>query len=222
MSFEVERESSEMLRQPKGRPVVIGVADHSGWAVLVSVAAVNGKPAVVDRRRVELIEKGVPSQPYHHETLSLGDTDAERMLRQVRRSIAACTATAFDRLAADLSPQYRVSAMTIRQPPLASLPATVAEVHSSYYVQCRADGMLYHSVICTGARERGWTVTLHPRGEELAIAADALRVSPREVERFLHELRHTMKSPWTAEHRNAVAAAIGSLRKQSRPQLTFP
>ena len=97
MSFEVERESSEMLRQPKGRPVVIGVADHSGWVVLVSVAAVNGKPAVVDRRRVELIEKGVPSQPYHHETLSLSDADAERMLRQVRRSIAACTATAFDR-----------------------------------------------------------------------------------------------------------------------------
>jgi len=201
---------------------VIGVADHSGWAVLVSVAAVNGKPAVVDRRRVELIEKGVPSQPYHHETLSLSDTDAERMLRQVRRSIAACTTTAFDRLAADLSPQYKVSAITIRQPPLASLPVTVAEVHSSYYVQCRADGMLYHSAICTGARERGWTVTIHSRGEELAIAAAALRVSPREVERFLHDLRHTMKSPWTAEHRNAVAAAIGSLRKQSRPQLTFP
>src|SRR4030095_3437374 len=108
-SFALERESSEMLKQPKGRPVVIGVADHSGWAVLVSVAAVNGKPAVVDRPRGEMRERGVPSQPYHHETLSLSDTDAERMLRQVRRSIAACTTTAFDRLAADLSPPDKVS-----------------------------------------------------------------------------------------------------------------
>jgi hypothetical protein len=211
-----------MLKPPKEQPVVIGVADHSGWAVLVSVAAMNGKPSVVDRRRVELIEKGIPSQPYHHETLSLSDADAERMLRQVTQSIAACTATAFDRLAADLSPRYRVSAITLRQPPLPTLPATVAEVHSSYSVQCRADGMLYHSAICAAARERGWTMTLHPRGEELAIAADALQASPREVERFLNDLRHTMKSPWTAEHRNAVAAAIGSLKEQSRLQLTFP
>jgi hypothetical protein len=209
-----------MPRHPQRSPVVIGVADHSGWAVLVSVAAVNGKPAVLDRRRVELIEKGVPNQPYHHETLSLGDTASERMLRQVRRSIAACTATAFDRLAADLSQQHRVSAIAIRQPPLASVPATVAEVHSSYYVQCRADGMLYHAAICAAAGERSWIVTLHPRGEELAIAADALRASAREVERFLNDLRHVMKSPWTAEHRNAVAAAIGTLSKQSKLALT--
>ena len=202
--------------------MVVGVADHSGWAILLSVAAMNGTPAVVDRRRVELIEKSVPNQPYHHETLALSETESERMLRQVRRSIATCTATAFDRLAADLSPQYRVSAIAIRQPSLPSLPATVGEVHSSYYVQCRADGMLYHSAICAAARERGWKVTLHARGEELAIAADALQASPREVERFLNELRHTMKSPWTAEHRNAVAAAIGSLGKQPRLQLTFP
>ncbi len=205
-----------MRRQPQGWPVVIGVADHSGWAILVSVAAVNGKPAVLDRRRVELIENGVPNQPYHHETLSLRHTESERLVRQVRRSIAACTATAFDRLAADLSRQHRVSAVAIRRPPLASVPATVTEVHSSYYLQCRADGMLYHAAICEAAGERGWTVTLHPRGEELAIAADALRASPREVERFLNDLRHTMKSPWTAEHRNAVAAAIGTLAKQSR------
>ena len=204
------------------QPVVVGVADHGGWAILVSAAAVNGEPTVIDRRRVSLIEKGVPSQPYHHDTLALGDDKSEQLLRKVRRSIAGCTASAFDHLAAELSPQYRIASITIRQPPLERLPATVREAHDSYYVQCRADGMLYHSAICTGARERGWTVTIHSRGEELAIAAAALRVSPREVERFLHDLRHTMKSPWTAEHRNAVAAAIGSLRKQSRPQLTFP
>jgi len=201
-------------KRSKKQPLVVGVADHNGWVVLVSATAVNGEPAVVDRRRVSLIDKGVPSQPYHHETLALSDVESEQLLRTVRRSIAACTDRALDHLAADLSPRYRVAAITIRQPPLASLPVTVAEVHSSYYVQCRADGMLYHSAICAAARERGWTVTIHSRGEELAIAAAALRVSPGEVERFLHELRHTMKSPWTAEHRNAVAAAIGSLRKQ--------
>ena len=59
------------------------------------------RATVVDRRRVELIERGVPSQPYHHETLALGDDEAEQLLGKVRRSIAACTTLAFHRLAAD-------------------------------------------------------------------------------------------------------------------------
>lgn len=198
------------------QPVVVGVADHNGWAVLVSVAAVNGSPTVVDRRRVSLIEKGVPSQPYHHETLGLSDTEAEQLLRQVERSIAGCTALAFDRLSADLRPRYRVSSITIRQPPLASQPATVAEVHRSYYVTCRADGMLYHSAICRAARQLGWKLVLHRRGEELAQAAEALRASAPDVEQFINDLRRTLKPPWTAEHRNAFAAAIGSLRHESR------
>jgi len=199
-----------------GQPVVVGVADHGGWAILVSVAAQNGAPVVVDRRRIELIEKGVPTQPYHHDTLALSDSDSEELLRKVRRSIAGCTASALDCLAADLSPRYRVAGISIRQPPLEYLPATVAEVHSSYYVQCRADGMLYHSAICAAARDRDWTVVLHRRGEELASAAEVLETSVPRLERFMDDLKRTLKSPWTAEHRNAFAAAILPLSEQSR------
>jgi len=199
----------------RGRSVVVGVADHNGWAVLVSAAAVNGEPTVVDRRRVGLIEKGVPNQPYHHETLALGDAEAEQLLLKVKRSIAECTALAFDRLSFDLWPRYRVASITIRQPPLEHLPATVGEVHRSYHTMCRADGMLYHSAICTAARQRNWKVVLHRRGEELAKAAEALQVSTDEVERFMNDLRQTLKPPWTAEHRHAFAAAIGRLRKPS-------
>ena len=208
-------------RSPNARAVVVGVADHNGWAILVSAAAANGAPTVIDRRRVELIERGVPSQPYHHETLALGDGEAEQLLRKVRRSIAACTTLAFDRLAADLSPHYRVCAVTIRQPPLAHLPATVAEVHASYHVTCRADGMLYHSAISEDVRRRDWKVALHRRGEETALAAEALQTSTGAVERFLDDLRLTLRPPWTAEYRHAFAAAISSLRKQSRSRLVL-
>jgi hypothetical protein len=203
-------------KRSDGQPVVVGVADHNGWAILVSAAAVNGKPTVVDRRRVELIEKGMPNQPYHHETLALTDVEAEQLLRKIRRSIAVCTDLAFERLSADLGPRYRVSSVAIRQPPLAQLPSTVAEVHRSYHVTSRADGMLYHAAICTAARQRDWKLVLHRRGEELATAAEALRASGHEVERFLNDLRQTLKPPWTAEHRHAFAAAIGLLNKQSK------
>lgn len=206
--------------QSTARPAVVGVADHNGWGVLVTAAEVNGEPTVIDRRRVELVEKGVPSQPYHHETLAMKDEEAERLLREVRRSVAARTALAFDRLSADLWPQYRVASITIRQPPLAELPATVGEVHRSYYTQCRADGMLYHSAICQDARRRGWEVGMHPRGEEVALAAKALQMRTDNVERLLDALKQTVKSPWTAEHRKAFAAAIAGLKNLSRPRGT--
>src|SRR5689334_3596459 len=106
----------------KTRPVVVGVADHGGWAILVTVAALDGAPVVVDRRRVPTIEKGVPSQPYHHDTLAMPPAEAERLVRRVKKSVAACTALALDRLASDLA-QYHVTAITIREPPLPQLPA---------------------------------------------------------------------------------------------------
>lgn len=200
--------------------VVVGVADHSGWAFLISVAMVNGKPALIDRRRVELIEAGIPTQPYHHETLTLKAAAAEQLLRVVKQSIAACTAAAFDRLSTDLLPRYQVSAIAIREPTLALAPETVAEAHRSYNTMCRADGMLYHAAICAVAGQRGWKLMFHRRGEELARAADALQARTSEVERFVNGLKQT--PPWTAEHRSAFAAAIGGLKKPSRSSRPHP
>ena len=202
--------------------VVVGVADHSGWANLVSVAAPDGLPIVVDRRRVPLVEKSVPSQPYEHATQALPAAESEQLLRRVKRSVAACTKQAFDYLAADLSPRYHVSSIAIRHPPLTRLPATVAEVHASYHTQCRADGMLYHLAICEASRRRRWKVHLHHRGEEVARAAEALGVSTDEVEQFVNGLKKTLKPPWTAEYRHAFAAAIATLNTQSRGKLKLP
>jgi hypothetical protein len=198
-------------KRTDGQSAVVGVADHNGWAMLVTVAAIDGRPAVIDRRRVELIEKGLPSQPYHHETVGLGESEAEQLVRKVKRSVATCAALAFDRLSADLSPQYQISSVAIRQPPLDEFPATVADVHRSYYVFCRADAMLYHSAIVSDADRRGWPVLLHRRGEELARAADALRQDASDLERFINDLKSTLGPPWSAEHRNAFAAAIAGL-----------
>lgn len=207
-------------RAVPAQPVaVVGVADHSGWVVLVTAAAVQGEPVLVDRRRVALIEDGVPSQPFHHETLAMNEPDAEQLLRRVKRSIAAYTARALGQLAADLEPQFRVAAIAIRIPPLPRLPATVKEAHASYTVTCRADGMLYHSAICAGARRRGWDVELHERGEEVPRAAKAAGSSRPVVERYVEAIKDAMGPPWAAEHRAAFAAAIGVLGGYARFQI---
>jgi hypothetical protein len=200
--------------------VVVGVADHSGWAILVSAAALNGEPVVVDRRRVRLIDDGVPNLPYEHDTSALADDEAEALVRTVKRSIAARTSMAFDHLAGDLSPRYRIAAVAIREPTLDRLPATVKEARASAHVRNRADGMLYHSALCAAARRRRWEVVHHHRGEELTRAAEALQATTGEVEQFVNALRKTLRPPWSADHRNAFAAALGSLK--ARPRLRLP
>ena len=80
-------------------PVVAGVADHNGWAILVCVSAKDGAPEVVDRRRVELIEPGLPSQPYEHETLGLNTAEAEEIgAGGIRESAMHCAERALSRL----------------------------------------------------------------------------------------------------------------------------
>src|SRR6266853_1043952 len=85
-----------------GCPVAAGVADHSGWAIFVSVSAKDGSPEVVDRRRVELIEPGLPKQPYEHETAGMNADEAERLVQEVRESAAHCAERALSRLRSGL------------------------------------------------------------------------------------------------------------------------
>lgn len=200
----------------KASPVVVGVADHGGWAILVCAAVADGVPVVIDRRRVPIIAPGVPTQPYHHDTLAMPAAESERLVRTVKKSVASCTAAAFDHLSTDLGPRHRIVAIAIREPPLPQLPASVKEAHASYYVQCRADGMLYHAAMCADAERRGWDVVCHPRGAEVTRAADALRTRPAHVERFLDGLKKTLGPPWSAEHRNIFAAAVTELARRTR------
>ncbi|MFI6731352.1 hypothetical protein ACIBI9_00350 [Nonomuraea sp. NPDC050451] len=59
----------------------VGIAHHFGWAVTVTASADH---QVVDRRRIELIEPGVPAAPIHHEGRRLDDAAASEIAVQRR------------------------------------------------------------------------------------------------------------------------------------------
>jgi hypothetical protein len=198
---------------------VLGVADHSGWAVCVTVAATRGLAVVVDRRRVDLIEPGVPSQPYHHETVGMPLADAERLVIRVRESVMRTTLARVSALREELEPPYAIVAMALRTPPLSYVPVTVTQAHESYPVMCRADAMMYHDALATAARRLSLTVELHQRGEEVARAADRLGVSLEELEGFLQTVGESVGPPWQKEHRLAAAAAMAILADRARVSL---
>src|SRR5580704_626138 len=102
--------------------VVVGVADHNGWAALVCVSANAGSPEVVDRRRVELIEPGLPKQPYEHDTIGMNATEAERLVQEVRDSAAHCAERALSRLRSALGTTREILSIAMRTAPLPRLP----------------------------------------------------------------------------------------------------
>ena len=195
----------------RGVPCVASVAEHAGWANVVCVATVGGVPAVVERRRVALIDAGLPRMPYHHESLGMPEDAANALISRVRRSIATRASLALQRVMTDLAPAHAIVALAIRKPPFSELPETVANVWQSYRLQCAADGMMYQLAVCGAARELGLDVQLFRRGEEAQRAAERLGVTADDIESFVSSAGRPGGAPWTQEHRRAFAAGIAVL-----------
>jgi hypothetical protein len=195
----------------KRAPCVLSVAEHAGWAHVVCVAARDGVPTVVARRRVTLIDAGVPTQPYHHEATAMKDDDANALIARVRRSIETHADSALQGVVTELAPAHAAVALAIRKPSFDELPETYSPVRQSYRLMCAADGMLYQFVICQAARQLALDVQMCGRGEEASLAAKQLGVTPAEVEEFVGRTGRPSGPPWTQEHRRAFAAGIAVL-----------
>ena len=163
-----------------------------------------------------MIDRGLPTQPYEHETRAMRADEARTLVARVQKSVSACTARALERLVSELAPACAVVALAIRQPPFPSIPKSVAAVHASYPLLCSADGMMYQQAICRAARRLRLAVQLCKRGEESARAAEQLAVTPGEVEDFVAGSGRPAGPPWTQEHRRAFAAGIAALAPQVR------
>jgi hypothetical protein len=184
------------------------------------VAAHDRVPAVVERRRVTLIDRGLPTQPYEHDTVAMREDEANDLIARVHNSVSACTAAALERLVGDL-PAFTFVALAIRKPPFPSMPKSVAEVRASHRLLCSADGMIYQQAMCRAARRLKLIVQLCRRGDENARAAEQLGVTPDEVEAFVSQSGRPAGPPWTEEHRRAFAAGIAALAPHVRGRLSL-
>jgi len=192
----------------RASPCVLSVSEHAGWAYVLCVTTSGEVPSVVERRRVTLIEAGVPTQPYHHEATAMSDDRANALIARVRQSIESQSTAALRRIVSELAPAHAVVGLAIRQSPFADLPEDYADVRTSYRLLCSADGMLYQRALCRAAREHGLDVWECRRGGEMAVAAQALGVTPAAIEEFVSRTGRPAGPPWTEEHRRAYAMGI--------------
>lgn len=193
---------------------IVGIEDHYAWANLVSVSDDGADAQLLDRRRVELLDPGLPSSPYHGDTIGMARHDAERVVDDVRRSAARRAASALETLIADLS-TASCRGVAIRTAPLTRLPDSVAEAHADAWIRNRADGMIYHQALTDAARALGLEVFVFDRTTVLARAAAARGTTAAELEQQLQQLGKRHGPPWRKGHVVASAGALVALSAAS-------
>jgi hypothetical protein len=185
----------------------LGIAHHYGWAVVVTATADR---EVVDRRRIELIEPGLPAAPIHHvggphdmhrPADPLDDDALEALVNDVRASVLRAASTALDELAAAL-PRPIVS-MSVRSWP-ADFPEAVAVQRRAPF-ESRADSIMYCKALADVGRARGWNIHVY---DAKHVEAEAVRLLGARADEVLHGPRATFGPPWTKDHRTALAATI--------------
>src|ERR1051326_7234921 len=122
-----------MARNRTRRTATVGVVEQSNVAVLVTVAS-DGK--LLDRRRINLTDRGLPTHPHHHEgSWAMGRylnspwarpitlAEAVALVERVRDSAASCAREGLAALAAAVP--LPITSIAIRVCP--ELPATIEE-----------------------------------------------------------------------------------------------
>jgi hypothetical protein len=185
----------------------LGIAHHLGWAVAVTASADH---QVADRRRIELIEPGLPAAPIHHEggTWDLhrsGDrldhTALAALVAEVRAAVVRATSTALDELTAAVAEP--IASVSVRAWP-EEFPADIAVQRRVPY-ESRADSVMYCQVMAELARARGWVVHVYSSKD---VEKEAARMLGERADAVLRGPRATLGPPWSKDHQMALAATV--------------
>ena len=191
------------------RMLRLGLAHHLGWAIAVTASPDH---EVVDRRRIELLETGLPAAPVHHEggphlmhraADPLDDDALAALVAKVRASAVRATSAALDDLVGSL-PGPLVS-MSLRAWP-DDFPTDIATQRRVPY-ESRADSVMYRQVLADLGRARGWTICFY---EAKDVEAQAAYVLGGRADAVLRAPRQRLGPPWSKDHRTALAATVVS------------
>lgn len=170
---------------------------------------------LLDRRRVDLTEHGLPTHPHHHEgswavgryldspwARPISLAEAVALVERVRASAARGAREGLEALAVTV--QVPIASIAIRICP--ELPPTTEARIADHRAQTVADSVMYREALAIAAETRGWSVHWYDRER---VFRDAAAVLGREdIDAFLQAMGQSVGPPWQATHKLAAAAAI--------------
>ena len=191
---------------------VIGATDHYARAELVTLAADDAAPVFVDRRRVELIDKGLPTAPYHREALKLDIKAAIELVNRVRHSVAEHVTAA----ASTMLKTLRAHVLILPSSPYHRLPDSLEEVLRSRPLTYAAAGMLYREFLAEAATELGLEVRRYPRKTDpMMLAAKAMGVDLAAVTSVIAQFGREGGRAMAQGPQDGGGGALGTLAPDS-------
>ena len=213
-----------MARGRTQRAATVGVAEHGNSAVLVTVVP-GGE--LVDRRRIELTGRGLPTHPHHREgswavgrylnspgARALSLAEAVTLVERVRESAARGAHEGLEALAGTVP--VPIATIAIRVCP--ELPPTTEERIVNTRAANVADSVMYREALAAAAVARGWSVYWYDRERVFRDAAATL--GRNDIDAFLQAMGRSVGSPWQAKHKLAAAAALATTGRPRRAART--
>jgi hypothetical protein len=192
--------------------VAFGMKAHSGWAALVVVGIRDGEFAIVDRRRVELVEEEWAKQPYHAAEEMKG-AEARDL---IGRGIDAARRIAVREMRAAVKREKERKNEVIACAVLTGNPMpnwSVEEILSVHFRMHKAEGVLFRDVLARAAETCGLKLVAIPEKQLMKRAENALGVASSVLARKVAALGKLVGPPWGKDQKDAALAAMVALRE---------
>jgi hypothetical protein len=202
---------STLEREVGVMKVAFGMKAHSGWAALVVVGTRDGDFAVVDRRRIELVEDEWAKQPYH----AAEDMEASAARALVERGIEAAQRIAVREMrAAVRREQERKNEVTACAVLVANpMPDwSVEEVLSVHFRMHKAEGVLFRDALVRATDANGLRLVAIPEKLLPKHAESALGSPMSRLAKTVMTLGKSVGPPWGKDQKDAALAAMIALQ----------
>jgi len=195
--------------------VAFGMKAHSGWAALVVLGRRGAELQVVDRRRIDLVEKDEEAwakQPYHAaEPLKPEAARAlvERGVETTRR-VAVREISAAEQRARGAGHQVAACGVLTTAP----MPGwTVDEILAVHFRMHKAEGVLFRDALVRAARACGLTA-VEILEKQVEQQAEAVLATPlADLRKTLASLGKAAGPPWGKDQKEASLAAMIALAR---------
>ena len=196
--------------------VAFGVKAHSGWAAMVVIGAPADELLVVNRCRMELVEKNEASwakQPYHAaETLEIREA---REL--VKSGLVMANRIAVQEMRAAVQRERRAGHEVVACAVLmgAAMPDwSVDQILAVHFRMHKAEGVLFRDALARAVEACGLRFVGIPEKQLDEYATRALATSANKVRKTIASLGKSVGPPWGKDQKDAsLAAAIALLGK---------
>jgi hypothetical protein len=195
----------------------VGFRAHSGWAAAVAVAGPANAPTAIARRRIEMVDQGVPgaAQPYHA-AAGLNIRDAERIVTNCAARAALLAQRALAAMVEELlGAGYAVTGCGLLLASGRPLPA-LESILASHPLIHTAEGELFREALRAASRECGVPMAVVKERELFTRGTSELGIPEDALQRRLSEMGRAMGSPWRQDEKYAAMAGWLALAEEIR------